>query len=102
MHIAQILSAITTLRTVRLNLDFHDTCGVLYQDQHYDLTPLWDWCAAVETRGAELFHLFRETCTSLEYVALIAHGFGSWWREWHPAPMSTAIAEDVEVRQEVL
>ncbi len=78
-HIAGILARATSLRTVRLNLDFHD------DTQAYCPNPyLGDkWREVFEKqRGPEIM---QAMCPCLEYVALLYHGCpASVWAEFHP------------------
>ncbi|KAM5545991.1 hypothetical protein V8D89_000117 [Ganoderma adspersum] len=81
MHIAQLLSAATSLRTLRLNLDFHDDhqayCNVSWERER--------WLPLFKTRGFEIVDLLQASCPHLEHVALLYHGeSAATWAEFHP------------------
>ncbi|PIL28943.1 hypothetical protein GSI_08990 [Ganoderma sinense ZZ0214-1] len=81
MHIAQLLSTLTSLVTLRLNLDFHD------DHQAYCAAP-WErerWFPLFKTRGFEIVDLLQASCPHLEHVALLYHGDpAATWAEFHP------------------
>ena len=81
MHVAQMLSAATSLRTLRLNLDSHDA------PQAYCNAP-WErsrWFPLFKTRGFEIVDLLQASCPRLEHVALLYHGDpAATWAEFHP------------------
>ncbi len=82
IHIAQLLSTATSLRTLRLNLDFHD------DHQAYCSAP-WErerWSPLFKTRGFEIVDLMQASCPRLEHIALLYHGIpAATWAEFHPA-----------------
>ncbi|RDX56993.1 hypothetical protein OH76DRAFT_4923 [Lentinus brumalis] len=79
-HIAGILASAVSLRTVNLNLDFHDEVRLYSEDM-----PGRARCKDVrDARGWELANIF-EACRQLEYVALLTHGLScSLWLQFHP------------------
>ncbi|PIL28954.1 hypothetical protein GSI_09001 [Ganoderma sinense ZZ0214-1] len=80
--IARTLSAIKSLRVVRLNLDFEDDhqayCGdVQHRQVWYD--------TLTRRKGPEIVNIMQ-TCPQLEHVALLYHGHpSSTWAEFRPA-----------------
>ena len=82
MHIAQVLSARTTLRTLRLNLDFPED----HQAYCANLPKRDAWLALFrDERGPEIVEIVAASCPWLEHVALLYHGFeGATWAEFHP------------------
>ncbi|KAI1792804.1 hypothetical protein LXA43DRAFT_1093441 [Ganoderma leucocontextum] len=77
-HIAEILAGSRSLRTVRLNLDFHD------DHQAYCGNPIirQEWFRVIQG-GAGV--AIMQACPRLEYVALLYHGRpASVWAEFHP------------------
>lgn len=80
-HIARLLTPLKALRSVRLNLDFHDDHGP-YCDEH-DERDAW-FEVFKNHRGPEIVDILQE-CPYLEYVALLYHGYPSaTWAEFHP------------------
>ncbi|RPD61683.1 hypothetical protein L226DRAFT_534123 [Lentinus tigrinus ALCF2SS1-7] len=79
-HIARILASTASLRTVNLNLDFHDEVR-LYVDNNAETNR----CKRIrDARGWELANIF-EACPRLEYVALLTHSFDNYfWGQYHP------------------
>ncbi|PIL28942.1 hypothetical protein GSI_08989 [Ganoderma sinense ZZ0214-1] len=81
MHIARLLSTLTSLLTLRLNLDFHDDhqayCGAPWERER--------WFPLFKARGFDIVDLLQESCPRLEHVALIYHGIpAATWAEFHP------------------
>ena len=72
-HIVRTLTAVKSLRTVRLNLDFHDDhqayCGNPEKRKRWRDT-------FIEQRGPEILAIMQE-CPLLEHVALLYHGTSS-------------------------
>ncbi|KAM5536459.1 hypothetical protein V8D89_009895, partial [Ganoderma adspersum] len=81
-HIARLLSAATSLRTLRLNLDFHE------DHQAYCAHPRKReaWLALFrDTLGPAIVEVVAQSCPRLEHVALLYHGWeGATWAEFHP------------------
>ena len=81
MHIAQLLSAATSLRTLLLNLDFHDDHQA-YCDVSWERSR---WLPLFKMRGFEIVDLLEASCPRLEHIALLYHGDpASTWAEFHP------------------
>ena len=81
-HIARLLSAATTLRTLRLNLDFHEDHQAYCA--HRGKRDAWLKLFRDE-RGPEIVEIVAEACPRLEHVALLYHGWeGATWAEFHP------------------
>ncbi|KAM5536451.1 hypothetical protein V8D89_009887 [Ganoderma adspersum] len=80
--IAQLLSAAKTLRTLRLNLDFHED----HQAYCAHLRKREAWLALFrDTLGPTIVEIVAESCPRLEHVALLYHGcHGATWAEFHP------------------
>ena len=80
-HIARILTAAKSLRTVRLNLDFHDDHQACCSNQ--EKRKKWHETFFGE-RGPEIVDILQD-CPLLEYVSLLYHGErSSVWVEFHP------------------
>nr|VWP01970.1 Autophagy-related protein 11 [Ganoderma boninense] len=82
VHIARTLTAVKSLRTVRLNLDFHDDhqayCGNPDKQKRWHDTFMGQ-------RGPEILAIMEE-CPLLEHVALLYHGSPSTtWVEFRTA-----------------
>ncbi|KAI1792780.1 hypothetical protein LXA43DRAFT_315817 [Ganoderma leucocontextum] len=81
IHIARLLSAATSLRTLRLNLDFHD-------DHQAYCRSAWKrdlWFPVFKERGFEIVGVMQASCPLLEHVALLYHGHPTaTWAEFHP------------------
>ncbi|KAI1792794.1 hypothetical protein LXA43DRAFT_316447 [Ganoderma leucocontextum] len=80
--IAEILARAQSLRTVRLNLDFHDDpqayCGI--NDLRYE------WLQTLRTDRAPEIVEIMQACPFLEHVAILYHGLpSSVWVEFHPS-----------------
>ncbi len=78
-HIARTLAAAKSLRTVRLNLDFHDDhqayCGNLEKRKRW-------YDTFIGQRGPEILAIMQE-CPLLEHIALLYHGHpSSTWVEF--------------------
>ena len=71
-HIANLLTAARSLRTVRLNLDFHDDHGLYCSANLVDIRARY-WTAFREVRGPEIVKIM-ESCPYLEYMELLYHG----------------------------
>ncbi|KAI0752636.1 hypothetical protein C8Q80DRAFT_467168 [Daedaleopsis nitida] len=80
-HIVRLLTPMRALRSVRLNLDFHDDHGA-YCDDHEDRDAWFE--IFKNQRGPEIVDILQD-CPYLEYVALLYHGYSSaTWAEFHP------------------
>ncbi|KAI0708666.1 hypothetical protein C8Q76DRAFT_681001 [Earliella scabrosa] len=81
-HIARLLTALKSLRTVHLNLDFHDDHGPYCDNRR--LREGW-FETFRNSRGPEIVGIL-EDCPDLDYVGLLYHGIPSaTWVEFHPA-----------------
>ncbi|PIL27947.1 hypothetical protein GSI_09982 [Ganoderma sinense ZZ0214-1] len=82
IHIARLLSTAKTLRTLRLNLDFHED----HQAYCANRRKRDAWLALFrDERGPEIVEIVAASCLQLEYVALLYHGYaGATWAEFHP------------------
>ena len=82
MHIAHILKRIKSLRTIHLNLDFHDDHGPYCFSE--GVRHAWFEVFRHE-RGPAIVNILQE-CSLLDYVGLLYHGLPhSTWVEFHPA-----------------
>ncbi|KAM5535336.1 hypothetical protein V8D89_011021 [Ganoderma adspersum] len=81
-NIAQLLSGATTLRTLRLNLDFHED----HQAYCAHRRKREAWLALFrDTLGPAIVEVVAASCPRLEHVALLYHGWeGATWAEFHP------------------
>ncbi|KAI0719811.1 hypothetical protein C8T65DRAFT_635241 [Cerioporus squamosus] len=80
VHVARMLASAPCLRTVHLNLDFHDNVKLYCEN----MTERSRYQRVNDARGWELADIF-EACPSLEYVALLTHGLDcSFWLQFHP------------------
>ncbi|KAM5535305.1 hypothetical protein V8D89_010990 [Ganoderma adspersum] len=81
-HIARLLSAATALRTLRLNLDFHED----HQAYCAHLRKREAWLALFrDILGPAIVEVVAASCPRLEHVALLYHGWeGATWAEFHP------------------
>nr|VWP00244.1 Inosine-5'-monophosphate dehydrogenase (IMP dehydrogenase) (IMPD) (IMPDH) (EC [Ganoderma boninense] len=80
-HIAQLLSAAKTLRTLRLNLDFPEDHQAYCANQE----KRDEWLVLFRERGPEIVEIVATSCPRLEHVALLYHGYeGGTWAEFHP------------------
>ncbi|TFK79121.1 hypothetical protein K466DRAFT_506108 [Polyporus arcularius HHB13444] len=84
-HIAEMLTAARGLRSVRLNLDFHDDIGP-YSDCAVSVGREWQ-VKFREHRGPEIVAILEE-CPWLEYVELLYHDHASWSSRWPKFPTS--------------
>ena len=83
-HIAEVLTPLTRLRTLRLNLDFPDTTGPR-TSRHVNTARHLAWLAAARTRGLEVADLLEPHCPALEHAALLVHDTsGSYWWQFCP------------------
>ncbi|KAI0752656.1 hypothetical protein C8Q80DRAFT_468038 [Daedaleopsis nitida] len=81
LHIARLLEAAKSLRTVHLNLDFHEDHGPYSMDSEARSR----WARIRNTRGQELANVLQ-SCPILEYVALFYNAYESClWVEYHPS-----------------
>ncbi|KAI0767502.1 hypothetical protein C8Q74DRAFT_1427955 [Fomes fomentarius] len=96
LQIARELAKLISLRTLRLNLDFPDTCGVAFQRSEPELAEQWDaWHSILEARGQEILDIMETGCPQLQHVALIHHGErSSAWVEWRPDRVPYECIED--------
>ncbi|KAI0767503.1 hypothetical protein C8Q74DRAFT_1439598, partial [Fomes fomentarius] len=71
------------LRILRLNIDFHDTCGLHPVDKRVKYTPWLDSEATFAQRpGTEIM---EAACPLLEHAALLQHpDTASVWEQWKP------------------
>ncbi|KAI0695087.1 hypothetical protein C8T65DRAFT_665885 [Cerioporus squamosus] len=79
VNIAKLLTAARGLRSIRLNLDFHDDQGP-YCGRGFDYS-IWR-STFMEHRGPEIVQIL-EACPWLEYVELLYHAYnGSRWTKF--------------------
>ncbi|KAI0708670.1 hypothetical protein C8Q76DRAFT_799900 [Earliella scabrosa] len=79
-HIAELLAAATSLRTVHLNLDFPDDHGPYCSEP----SERKAWYPTFQQLGWEVVDVMQR-CPLLEYVGLLYHGMpGTTWAEFHP------------------
>ncbi|KAI1795083.1 hypothetical protein LXA43DRAFT_1110592 [Ganoderma leucocontextum] len=87
-HIAQVLTPLTHLHTIRLNLDFPDSTGprTSCATRHSNTMRHLAWLAAARTRGLEVADLLEPHCLALELVGILVHdAAGSYWWRFRPA-----------------
>ena len=87
-HIAEVLTPLSHLRTLRLNLDFPDSTGprTACAAQPSNTARHLAWFAAARTRGLEVAALLEPHCPALEHAAILVHGAaGSHWWRFRPA-----------------
>ena len=73
VHITNMLTSFQhTLRSVRLNLDFHDDHGPYCKAMFADIRDRY-W-AAFNKRGRQIVGILEAQCPYLEYVELLYHG----------------------------
>ncbi|KAI1792805.1 hypothetical protein LXA43DRAFT_317061 [Ganoderma leucocontextum] len=84
VHIARLLTAIKSLRTAKLNLDFGDDCHA-YRCSGDKRRK--GWFRTYVRRGTDILEAMRRGCPLLHHVELLYHGHpGPTWLEFHPAP----------------
>ena len=84
-HIVGILSALKSLRTIHLNLDFHDDHGA-YCGEHERRSAWFE--TFKNERGPALVDILQD-CPHLDYVGVLYHGYPKpTWAEFHPARCS--------------
>ena len=83
IHIARLLTAARSLRTLRLNLDFRDDHGAYCGE--YAVRREW-WYKFRDTLGWEIVDAVQDACPLLGCVELLYHGHPTaTWAEFHPS-----------------